>query len=184
MSRPPIVKRRGRGSQGQKPKQLGSIAHKRMVIPHLAITRPISWPLCDVISFCVQNFAPANELSLFAGNSRVPQFRVCGSWVQVLPELSGGREENPLPSAIKALGVSIAARGCSGWAPIPDVLRARSQALADLQDAIRRNTVASSNELAAAVMCLFLSEVLVSPNPTTSHADAFRNYSLPPMLGP
>lgn len=60
------------------------------------------------------------------------------------PGTRGGNESNPLLRAILALGVSIAARGCSSRAPIPDVLKAKSSALEALQDAMCRNNALGS----------------------------------------
>jgi hypothetical protein len=84
---------------------------------------------------------------------------MCGAWVEALPELAIGDDAEPLPSAIKALGVTLAVFGQTTRAPIPDALEAQCAALGTLQSAIRDNTVSPSNELAATVMCLFVSEV-------------------------
>lgn len=66
-----------------------------------------------------------------------------------------------LSLAIKALGVSIVARGSDGRAPVPDALEAQCGALHALRDTIRHYTPSSFNALAATMMCLYLSEMMV-----------------------
>ena len=130
-----------------------------MAAPMLPPIRLLSWPLRDVISFCVQNFVPVPEHPLLSDYPRRPRPQMCGAWVEALPELAIGGDAEPLPSAIKALGVTLAAFSQTTRAPIPDALEAQCAAIGTLQSAIRDNTVSPSNELAATIMCLFVSEV-------------------------
>ncbi|RKK76051.1 hypothetical protein BFJ71_g17013 [Fusarium oxysporum] len=96
--------------------------------------------------------------------------RICGAWMEVLPSLLGNTANNNLLTpAIKALGVSIVARGHNGRAPIPDALQAQCVALRTLQGNIRHTSDSSFNALAASMMCLFLSEILL-PTSTTGCA--------------
>ncbi|KAH7119193.1 N-terminal fungal transcription regulatory domain-containing protein [Dactylonectria macrodidyma] len=175
--RPPLVShlptakrddRQNSRTKRKKLKQHADTTEQRALTPGLAPTRAICWPLRDVISFCVQNFAPASELPLLSDDPKVSQSRICGSWIEVLPELVGRGESNLLPLAIRALGASIAARGCDGWAPISDALEANCSALTTLQGALSRTRVSPSDELAAAVMCLFLSEKLLPTSNASS----------------
>jgi len=122
----------------------------------LAPIRAVSWPLHDVISLCVQNFVPAKEGS--STNPSVSQSRIC-SWVEVLPELVGG-DHNVLPSCVRALALSIVAIGCDGRALICDAFEAQSSALRALQNAIGRPNIPLCDEVAAAIMCLFLADIL------------------------
>ncbi|KAH8800369.1 hypothetical protein F5884DRAFT_549580 [Xylogone sp. PMI_703] len=134
-------------------------------IDYSSIVRPLSWPLCDVISLCAQNFIPENELSLSSNTSSLSQSRICGTWIEVLPSLAGNGGNEYLDSAIKALGISIVARGSEGRAPASDALEAQCSALQALQKNIKHASKSAFNELAAAIMCLFLSEMLL---PTSS----------------
>lgn len=123
-------------------------------------SQPYSWPLCDIVSLCAQNFIPASELSHLSIFPTASLSRICGAWIEVLPSLLGNTANNNLLTpAIKALGVSIVARGHNGLAPIPDALQAQCVALHTLQGNIRHTSDSSFNALAAAMMCLFLSEV-------------------------
>ncbi|KAG7428974.1 putative AC transposase [Fusarium oxysporum f. sp. raphani] len=100
--------------------------------------------------------------------------RICGAWMEVLPSLLGNTANNNLLApAIKALGVSIVARGHNGRAPIPDALQAQCVALHTLQGNICHTKDSSFNALAASMMCLFLSEILLPTSPTgsTIHAE-------------
>ncbi|KAF3797949.1 hypothetical protein GCG54_00003848 [Colletotrichum gloeosporioides] len=126
-------------------------------------TRALTWPLSDVLSLCVQNFVPANELGSMSSNSALSQSRICGAWVEVLPGLIGGdgRHDGPLSSAIKALGISLVARGPSGRAPVHEAIAAHSSALKAVGRLIPHANDDPNNydEISAAIMCLFLSEV-------------------------
>lgn len=140
----------------------------RVIIPHRSthtVAWPLSWPLCDVISLCAQNFVPANELPILSSEPARSQSRICGAWVEVLPDLAGRKGNEYLHSAIRAFGVSILARGFGSCVPISDVLEAQCTALHALQKFIQHNSTSSFNEIAAAIMCLFLSEMLL---PTAS----------------
>jgi hypothetical protein len=126
------------------------------------LVRPLTWPLRDIISLCIQNFVPSGELLRASSDPICTQSRICGSWVEVLPTLIGRAEDDYLLApAIKAFGFSIAASGAAGRAPIPDALEAQCSALRVLQSTIT-NSKLSFNALSSAIMCLCLSGV--SPN--------------------
>ncbi|KAI3539241.1 hypothetical protein CABS03_12331 [Colletotrichum abscissum] len=127
-------------------------------------TRALTWPLSDVLSMCIQNFVPANELGSMSSTSKPSQSRICGAWVEVLPGIVGtdGRHDGPLSSAIKALGISLMARGPKGRAPVHEAIEAHSSALKAVGYLIPRANDDPNNytEISAAIMCLFLSEIL------------------------
>ncbi|KAF4821120.1 hypothetical protein CGCSCA5_v003582 [Colletotrichum siamense] len=106
-----------------------------------------------------------------SSNSAFSQSRICGAWVEVLPGLVGadGRHDGPLSSAIKALGISLIARGPSGRAPVHEAIAAHSSALKAVGRLIPHANDDPNNydEISAAIMCLFLSEKLF---PTSSSA--------------
>ncbi|KAH9240611.1 hypothetical protein K456DRAFT_1758677 [Colletotrichum gloeosporioides 23] len=135
-------------------------------------TRALTWPLSDVLSLCVQNFVPANELGSMSSNSALSQSRICGAWVEVLPALVGanGRHDGPLSSAIKALGISLIARGPSGRAPVHEAIAAHSSALKAVGRLIphANDDPNKYDEISAAIMCLFLSEILHAFDTRTS----------------
>lgn len=86
--------------------------------------------------------------------------RVCGAWIELLPVLSMTRRyETALSSSVKALGVSILARGRNGIAPISDALTAHCSALHSLHDSLHHIHTSDSDVLAVAIMCLMISEV-------------------------
>lgn len=141
----------------------GSIAMSSHACPLL---HPLSWPIRDVISFCAQNFVPVAELTRFSTDLSISEPRICGSWIELLPTLLSIRKTEWLLSlAIQALGTSIVARGHDGRAPIPDALKIQGAALRALREAVSHADSSSFNGLAAATMCLFLSEVVASMNP-------------------
>jgi hypothetical protein len=69
------------------------------------------------------------------------------------------RHERTLSSSVKALGVSILARGRNGIAPISDALAAHCSALNSLHDSLHHIHNSNSDVLAVAIMCLMISEV-------------------------
>ncbi|CAI0645867.1 unnamed protein product [Colletotrichum noveboracense] len=106
-----------------------------------------------------------------SSNSALSQSRICGAWVEVLPALVGanGRHDGPLSSAIKALGISLIARGPSGRAPVHEAIAAHSSALKAVGRLIphANDDPNKYDEISAAIMCLFLSEKFF---PTSSSA--------------
>lgn len=93
------------------------------------------------------------------------QPRICGAWIETLPSLVGRGQNDYLHSAIKALGVSILARGSGGLAPVSDAMEAQNLALHSLQRNIHHASTLYANEVAATIMCLFMSEVVPSSTP-------------------
>lgn len=83
--------------------------------------------------------------------------------MEVLPGIVGtdGRHDGPLSSAIKALGISLMARGPKGRAPVHEAIEAHSSALKAVGCLIPHANEDPNNytEISAAIMCLFLSEV-------------------------
>lgn len=135
--------------------------------PDGALARPLSWPVCDVVSLCALNFIPAGELPYVSDLAPTSLSRICGAWVGVLPSLLGTPDEHVLSPAIRALALSIVARGHDGRAPISDALEARCVALRVLHTTISHVSDRSFNSLAAAMMCLYMSEVTAHCSVTT-----------------
>ncbi|CRK13079.1 hypothetical protein BN1708_002443 [Verticillium longisporum] len=125
---------------------------------------PLTWPLLDIISLVIQNFSPIEHLSktgCASYTSKSSSHRVCGAWVEALPELArDGQAELYLSPAIKTLAVSIVSRGKNGRAPVSDALEAQTIALSSIQSGLGQMMASNSNLLAAATMCLFLSEFI------------------------
>ncbi|KAH8667685.1 hypothetical protein BGZ61DRAFT_461053 [Ilyonectria robusta] len=162
--RPPSSERKGIQTKRRNKPAKKPHASTQPIFNHspTTISRTLSWPLSDIISLCAQNFVPECELVFASSNPAVSQSRICGSWIEVLPSLIQKEEHQHLLSlAIKALGVSIVARGSDGRAPVSDALEAQCGALHALRDTIRHYTSSSFNALAAAMMCLYLSEMMV-----------------------
>lgn len=113
-----------------------------------------------MISLLVQNFSPVGYQDTSATSPLSPP-RICGAWIEALPELaSKGEHELVLSSAVKAFATSILAQGCEGWAPVCDALRAYGLALQSLRNGLRSQS-GFSDVFIAATMCLFLSEVSI-----------------------
>ncbi|KZL76342.1 C6 zinc finger domain protein, partial [Colletotrichum tofieldiae] len=121
----------------------------------------LTWPLNDVLSLCVQNFVPISELSSSTKYSGVSQSRICGAWIEELPELIGQGGDELLPCAIRALGTTLVARGRNGRAPISEAVQTQCLALNILQRTINIRGDSTHDRLAASIMCLYLSEVRV-----------------------
>ncbi|KAH6877057.1 N-terminal fungal transcription regulatory domain-containing protein [Thelonectria olida] len=129
-------------------------------IRQTTMARSLSWPLLDMISLLVQNFTPVGYSSTSAVSALSPP-RICGAWIEALPELaSKGEHEHVLSSAIKAFATSILAQGCEGRAPVCDALRAYGLGLQSLRNGLQ-DQKGFSNVFIAAAMCLFLSELIL-----------------------
>ncbi|KAI9164208.1 hypothetical protein HJFPF1_05848 [Paramyrothecium foliicola] len=130
-----------------------------------SISQPLSWPTESIISLVVQNLTPdeflAHSVHTFvAPNHALP--RVCGAWVEVLPELFRTPKHEGLVSAcVRSLAISVISGGSQGRAPMSDAMQAHANALALLQNALKGPSNPFCNHLMASMMCLFLSEVLL-----------------------
>ncbi|KAH0492268.1 hypothetical protein TgHK011_007229 [Trichoderma gracile] len=152
-------------------------ASRPEVTDALCVVRPsLAWPFQDIISLVVQNFSPA----VLSSNSAFMNWdidihpRVCGAWIELLPVLSLTRRyEMALSSSVKALGVSILARGRNGIAPISDALTAHCSALHALHVSLHHiSHTADSDVLAVAIMCLMISELILPTAASSSAAHA------------
>nr|XP_036589609.1 uncharacterized protein CTRU02_00363 [Colletotrichum truncatum]KAF6801614.1 hypothetical protein CTRU02_00363 [Colletotrichum truncatum] len=128
----------------------------------------------DIISLVVQNFCPTAEVSCLNPTQEFDfSHRVCGGWIEILPQLARtpAADEYLAPS-VKALAVSILARGKHGMANISDALTAEAAALESLRHALKTSTLTAPNLLIANMMCLFVSEALfpTTPNGAFVHA--------------
>ncbi|KAL6892436.1 N-terminal fungal transcription regulatory domain-containing protein [Trichoderma longibrachiatum] len=153
------------------------------------VVRPsLAWPLQDIMSLVVQNFSP----TVLSSNSAFLNWdvdihpRVCGAWIELLPVLSlTQRYEKALSSSVKALGVSILARGRNGIAPISDALTAHCSALHALHDSLHDVApTADSDVLAVAIMCLMISELILPTAISSSAAHAAGLSDLIQLHGP
>lgn len=92
--------------------------------------------------------------------------------IEVLRELvSGEGDHEPLASTIRALGAAMMATGSDGRAPVCDALTSRSEALRALRIAIHHDSI-PPEDILAAIMCLFVSEMLLPPSRVNSMVHA------------
>lgn len=117
--------------------------------------------LGDLIAVIVQNYVPDPEISM-ATNGAESSPRICGAWVEVLPDLIGSDTNAALASAIKAFAMSIQSRGPKYSVPIPAALEAYSSALGLVNDALWVPYNSFPVELGAAVMCLLFADLFLS----------------------
>ncbi|KZL79428.1 n-terminal fungal transcription regulatory domain-containing protein [Colletotrichum incanum] len=148
-----------------KPKAPNLVEKRTSSRNRTSITRALTWPVNDVLSLCVQNFVPSSELGSRTRDSSVSQSRICGAWIEELPELIGEGDDELLPCAIRALGTTLVARGRNGRAPISEAVRTQCLVLNILQHTINLRENSNHDRLAASIMCLYLSEKLL---PTSS----------------
>ncbi|KAL7795951.1 N-terminal fungal transcription regulatory domain-containing protein [Trichoderma ceciliae] len=148
------------------------------VVGHEAteVRSSLAWPFQDIISLVVQNFSPTmlSSTSAFMNWDVDIYPRVCGAWIELLPVLSMTRRyEMALSSSVKALGVSILARGRNGIAPISDALAAHCSALHSLHDSLHHiEHTSDSDVLAVAIMCLLISELILPTSVSSGAAHA------------
>jgi hypothetical protein len=113
-------------------------------------------PLNHLITVIIRSYAPDSVVSSFSGAPSQP--RICGAWVEVLPELDGNDET--LSMAIAAFATSILDGGPTRRQSSNESFKAYGAALRALHHALRgAQGKRFPDELAAAVMCLLLAEV-------------------------
>lgn len=125
--------------------------------------KSFSWTSNDITNLVIHSFVPSEEIA-----GTVPDLskfsRICGSWLQVVPKLStDGLVGKALSASIKAFAIAIMAKGSYAGAATSHALVAHCSALQSLQHALVLGRASGPNELAAAIMCLFLSEVSICP---------------------
>ena len=131
------------------------------VVDRLTPDRALKWPVCSIVSLCIQNLTPTRDMFLETASAA----QMMCSWVTVLSELVDRNQEydDLLPSSIRALGESIIARGANGLAPVSSALEVQSSAMRAMSRAVNRalscNGRPLCDEFAAAIMCLIISEV-------------------------
>ncbi|KAL1963109.1 hypothetical protein VTN77DRAFT_8652 [Rasamsonia byssochlamydoides] len=118
----------------------------------------------DLIGLVVKSYLPEDEMPLITDSPGNSRSQICGSWVEVLPTLTGrANHDCVLPSATKALAVSIISRSPEQNIPSLDSTQTYYAAIRALRKAFTTTDRPSHAELAAAIMCLSLAE-LMSPN--------------------
>ncbi|KAH6854660.1 hypothetical protein B0I37DRAFT_362725 [Chaetomium sp. MPI-CAGE-AT-0009] len=124
--------------------------------------RPVALPaapsLNDLILAIIDHYVPDADTSP-PNNSAEPFPRICGSWVEVLPDLVGNNTDKALDSAIRAFAASILSRGPKRSFTISEGLEAYNHALISVNRALRSSYNNFPVEIAAAVLCLLLAEL-------------------------
>jgi hypothetical protein len=106
----------------------------------------------------IDNYVP--EADIFLPNSSVEASpRICGSWVEILPDIIGNGTDEALASAIRAFATSILSRGPKRSFTISESLEAYNHALVSVNGALRSPYSDFPVAIAAAVMCLLLAEL-------------------------
>jgi hypothetical protein len=111
-----------------------------------------------LIAAIIDNYVPESDATPSA-SSVEPAPRICGSWVEVLPELVGNDTDSALASAVRAFAVSILSAGPTPRSTVSDGLEAYNQALVSVNNALAAPHSAFPVGIAAAVMCLLLAEI-------------------------
>jgi hypothetical protein len=117
-------------------------------------------PVQDMVLLIMQSFMPEAELLTFSQN-RQTQPRICGGWVEVLPMISIGGQGQALPSAISCLAASISSLRRKTHSGCTVSLEKYGSAMRLLKREIDQSCkeILSRDEVAAAIMCLTLTEV-------------------------
>ena len=141
------------------------------------IARPLAAPLDCLITFIVRRYVPEPNHRLFRGIGDDPPPRVCGAWVEVLPDLVANSVNPALPAAISAFALALLSGGPDKSGSILSGHEAYSLALRSLRLELRTTPKNGSlpSELAAAIMCLLLAELFLptSLDSWTAHLQGF-----------
>ncbi|KAJ4290095.1 hypothetical protein N0V88_006601 [Collariella sp. IMI 366227] len=92
-------------------------------------------PLGDLIQAIVDNYVPEADASIVC-SSVEPSPRICGSWVEVLPDLLGNDTNSVLAPGIRAFALTILSRGPKHRVSIASGLEAYQQALIKVNHAL------------------------------------------------
>ncbi|UNI18323.1 hypothetical protein JDV02_004597 [Purpureocillium takamizusanense] len=141
---------------------------------HLAIGPALQWPLQHIILLLIQNFAPAIYPDVMGLDASCSPPRICGSWVELLPDMAGQPANEAIITApVRTLATSILARGYHGIVSMGEALMAHGTALRSVNHALANADKTNTNVLAASVMCLMISElILPRPDAGTPQAHA------------
>ena len=103
----------------------------------------------------------------------VSQPRICGSWVEVLPDLSSTAKErhSALESAIRAFGMSVTHASSGALVVAPESSHAYYLAIRALRASFDLSAGRFRADLAAAIMCLGMAELMFPERPSglTAH---------------
>lgn len=137
----------------------GSLSPSHVPLPELSLAQS-DWD--NLIGLVVRSYIPENELPFIWDNSDNSRSRICGFWVEVLPELTAQTHQNRiLPSAMKALATSILASTPHQSPSNVDSTQHYYAAIRALRIEIAARDPASHAEFAASIMCLSLTEVFL-----------------------
>ncbi|RKK66558.1 hypothetical protein BFJ69_g15298 [Fusarium oxysporum] len=125
-------------------------------------------PVQDMVLLIMQSFMPEAELLTFSQNTQT-QPRICGGWVEVLPMISIGGQGQALPSAISCLAASISSLRQNTYSGCSVSLEKYGSAMRLLKREIDqpRKEILSRDEVAAAIMCLTLTEAILPSSGTS-----------------
>lgn len=112
----------------------------------------------EFTALVMQSFAPGSESITIVRDSDYHVPRVCGSWVEVLPNVPGS---TILPHAVKALASSIPSRPNVSCASV-DCSQSYHIAVRTLRKSLSANGHRSCIELMSSIMCLAIVEVQLS----------------------
>ncbi|OBT77160.1 hypothetical protein VF21_05052 [Pseudogymnoascus sp. 05NY08] len=115
----------------------------------------------SLVGLVITSYIPENELPFICDNSDNSRYRICGSWMEVLPELTAQiHQDSILRSAMKALATSILASTPHQSPSNLDPTQHYYAAIRALRIGIAARDPASHAEVAASIMCLSLTEVM------------------------
>jgi hypothetical protein len=137
------------------------------------VSRPLTAPLDHLVTFLIRGYVP-EQVNQPTRVTDTPQPRVCGAWIEALPELAAARSSPALLSAIRSLAVTLLSvrkvSPSSAW-------ESYSFALGSLRDELRSASRSASlpSEIAAAIMCLLFSELHLNTTlrSWTAHLEGF-----------
>lgn len=122
-----------------------------------SIGRPLPHDLIDLVVRC---YVPDDEVPFLSDNLAQSRSRICGAWVEVLPNLSAQQDHNlVLSSAVNALAISILHHKMGPQSREISCSEALYSAIRALRKGFATSDGSFHAEFAAASMCLALAEV-------------------------
>ncbi|KAJ5813161.1 hypothetical protein N7447_010184 [Penicillium robsamsonii] len=128
----------------------------------------------NLIGLIIRSYVPDEEIRPSRNISHELAPRICGSWVEVLPELNELTCSDVVSTALTALGTSIMSQNLPEDALSIDSARSYLAAIQTMQKALGAAENHSDRELLVSIMCLSLAEIMFpgSSEGLTAHTNA------------
>lgn len=139
------------------------------------LSMPLSPPTRDVLNMAIRKFTAESEMQIMQQreSSSPAAVRDWGGWMDALPSLTSGSDNDILSPAIMALAASITTHGTGARPTKASYLGAYGTALRKLQIALRSINPSSRFMILATIICLYTAAVCPSRQCTVTDSGQY-----------